>query len=153
MMRSVEQDKSSCSVYPDMLDIEFSNRFWQLFKSHNQKETFFLYGAYLDNRKALKKEPLIRILAMSNSRYLISSYVAIKLKISKIIRLTKLIRAKYYFPGTPRWRSLSVTFGTAAARSLLSVRSSVWSLSGTSISTPHFTHLRTTKRTFTSPTY
>ena len=68
MMRSIRQNKSGCSKYPDLLDVEYSNRYWQLYKSHNKKETFFLYGAYLDNRKALKNGPIIRILAMINSR-------------------------------------------------------------------------------------
>ena len=33
-----------CSIYPKILDINFSNTYWQIFK--NQGSTFHLYGAY-----------------------------------------------------------------------------------------------------------
>ena len=51
--------KSGCSIYPSILDIEYSNKYWQLFRFHDT--TFHLYGAYLDNRTLLKNGPMIRI--------------------------------------------------------------------------------------------
>ena len=43
-----------CSLYPNILDIEYRNQFWQIFKtydSNNTREaTYHLYGAYLGNQ-------------------------------------------------------------------------------------------------------
>ena len=36
---------NACYTYPDALDIQFNNLYWQQFQT--QKETFYLYGAYL----------------------------------------------------------------------------------------------------------
>ena len=36
--------KQGCSIYPKIIDIKFSNTYWQLFK--NQSSTLYLYGAY-----------------------------------------------------------------------------------------------------------
>ena len=36
---------NECYTYPDALDIQFNNLYWQQFQT--QKETFYLYGAYL----------------------------------------------------------------------------------------------------------
>ena len=36
---------NECYTYPDDLDIQFNNLYWQQFQT--QKETFYLYGAYL----------------------------------------------------------------------------------------------------------
>ena len=60
--------KSGCSTYPSLLDIEYSNKYWQLFRFHDS--TFHLYGAYLDNRTLIKNGPIIRILLVMhhNSR-------------------------------------------------------------------------------------
>ena len=43
--RSEESDGSECSIYPDILDIEYSNRFWQLYR--HEDATFYLYSAIL----------------------------------------------------------------------------------------------------------
>ena len=36
---------SECSTYPDILDIEYSNKYWQLYRSENAM--FYLYSAIL----------------------------------------------------------------------------------------------------------
>ena len=36
---------NACYTYPDALDIQFNNLYWQQFQT--QRETFYLYGAYL----------------------------------------------------------------------------------------------------------
>ena len=51
--------KFGCSTYPSILDIEYSNKYWQLFRY--QDSTFYLYGAYLDNRTLVINGPMIRI--------------------------------------------------------------------------------------------
>ena len=38
---------SKCSIYPDILDIEYSNKYWQMFRSENA--IFYLYSAILGN--------------------------------------------------------------------------------------------------------
>ena len=40
-----EESGSECSIYPDILDIEYSNKFWQLFRQEDA--TFYLYSAIL----------------------------------------------------------------------------------------------------------
>ncbi|EFX71699.1 hypothetical protein DAPPUDRAFT_308784 [Daphnia pulex] len=55
--------KHTCAYYPSILDLQFNNNFWQILRSSNG--TFFLYGAYHDNRTAVQK-PTIRILGMIN---------------------------------------------------------------------------------------
>ena len=41
--------KTNCSIYPNTLDIKFSNKYWQIFS--NNGSTFHLYGAYLGKMK------------------------------------------------------------------------------------------------------
>ena len=36
---------AQCSIYPDILDIEYSNKFWQLYR--HEDATFYLYSAIL----------------------------------------------------------------------------------------------------------
>ena len=36
---------AACSTYPDILDIEYSNKYWQLYRSENAM--FYLYSAIL----------------------------------------------------------------------------------------------------------
>ena len=43
-MNKVNASKESCSIYPNILDINFSNKYWQIFK--NGSSTLHLYGAY-----------------------------------------------------------------------------------------------------------
>ena len=42
-----EEFASKCSIYPDILDIEYSNKYWQMFRSENA--IFYLYSAILGN--------------------------------------------------------------------------------------------------------
>ena len=37
-------NNSGCSIYPNILDLKYSNTYWQIFK--NRSSTFHLYGAY-----------------------------------------------------------------------------------------------------------
>ncbi|XP_017116098.1 uncharacterized protein LOC108138415 [Drosophila elegans] len=53
----------TCAPYPDPLDLQLHNIYWQSFVNSNV--TFRLYAAYLDKRKPLKL-PTVRILATAN---------------------------------------------------------------------------------------
>lgn len=56
-------DVSQCAVLPSILDLEYSNEYWQRQRSSNG--TFELFGAYLDNRKTIAGgDQYVRILAM-----------------------------------------------------------------------------------------
>ena len=66
-MKNITRHKTSgCSSYPSVFDIEYRNKYWQMFSC--QDSTFHLYGAYLDNRTQLHNGPLIRILSMRSSK-------------------------------------------------------------------------------------
>jgi len=55
----------SCAHYPDPLDLQFHNYYWQTFISHNV--TFRLHSAYLDKRPAVNSSSgVVRILATAN---------------------------------------------------------------------------------------
>ncbi|XP_016986490.1 uncharacterized protein LOC108049716 [Drosophila rhopaloa] len=54
---------NTCAPYPDPLDLQLHNIYWQSFVNSNV--TFRLYAAYLDKRKALKL-PTVRILVTAN---------------------------------------------------------------------------------------
>ena len=43
-LNKVKASKESCSIYPNILDINFSNKYWQIFKIGSS--TLHLYGAY-----------------------------------------------------------------------------------------------------------
>ena len=67
----------SCSRYPDLTDLHYRNRYWQIFKfsdrisrhsNQTSDVTFHLYGAYFDNR-TLILGPMIRIISMVHSRF------------------------------------------------------------------------------------
>ena len=47
MKNMVREDSADdeCSIYPDILNIDYSNKYWQIFKS--EKVTFYLYSAIL----------------------------------------------------------------------------------------------------------
>lgn len=66
--------KFGCSTYPSILDIKYSNKYWQQFRY--QESTFYLYGAYLDNRTLLQNGPMIRILLVlhHNSKEQLKSF-------------------------------------------------------------------------------
>ena len=44
MKEAKASKKQGCSIYPKIIDIKFSNTYWQLFR--NQSSTLYLYGAY-----------------------------------------------------------------------------------------------------------
>ena len=46
---TIEDSASRCSIYPDILDIEYSNKYWQIFRS--EKAIFYLYSAILGNKE------------------------------------------------------------------------------------------------------
>ena len=51
-MKNIERDgNKSCSQYPDILNIEYRNKYWQIFKTYDanntREATYHLYGAYL----------------------------------------------------------------------------------------------------------
>lgn len=55
----------SCAWYPTLLDVKIHNDYWQEFENRNI--TYYLYGAYLDNRPSVvQDEPVVRVLAMIN---------------------------------------------------------------------------------------
>ena len=53
MKNLTSDEKQGCSQYPDILDIEYRNKYWQIFKtyysSNIREATYHLYGAYLGN--------------------------------------------------------------------------------------------------------
>ncbi|XP_017850064.1 uncharacterized protein LOC108605009 [Drosophila busckii] len=55
-----------CSRLPNLMDIKFHNNYWQAAQAENL--TYYIYGAYYDNRATVEEAPLVRILTMS-SRY------------------------------------------------------------------------------------
>ncbi|XP_034490332.1 uncharacterized protein LOC117793975 [Drosophila innubila] len=56
--------KTNCAVAPDFMNIEYHNEYWQVL--HNVNFTFYFFGAYYDDRKAVPKTPLVRLLSMTN---------------------------------------------------------------------------------------
>ena len=46
---TIEDSASRCSIYPDILDIEYSNKYWQIFRSDNA--IFYLFSAILGNKE------------------------------------------------------------------------------------------------------
>ena len=70
-------DDGGCSKYPKITDLHYNNKYWQIFKfsDENPKSyqalevTFYLYGAYFDNRTLLPKGPMIRVISMVHSRF------------------------------------------------------------------------------------
>ena len=55
-MNKVNASKESCSIYPNIIDINFSNKYWQIFK--NGSTTLHLYGAYFGKLIEIKKKYL-----------------------------------------------------------------------------------------------
>ncbi|XP_011177016.2 uncharacterized protein LOC105208720 [Zeugodacus cucurbitae] len=70
MQRHIDDElrlNDSCAPYPQLMQLEFHNTYWQVHRSDNL--TFYLYGAYYDNRTAVVSHegaPLVRILASVN---------------------------------------------------------------------------------------
>ena len=53
-MKNLKSDgNQSCSKYPNILNIEYRNKYWQIFKTYDanntREATYHLYGAYLGN--------------------------------------------------------------------------------------------------------
>ena len=55
---------ASCTKYPDIYDLHFNNKYWQVTETSNG--TFHLYGAYLDVRSKNRLGPTVRVLGMIN---------------------------------------------------------------------------------------
>ncbi|KAM8721451.1 hypothetical protein ACLKA7_007343 [Drosophila subpalustris] len=56
--------QQSCGEAPDFMNIEYHNDYWQVL--HNGNTTYYLFGAYYDDREAVPKTPLVRLLTMIN---------------------------------------------------------------------------------------
>ncbi|KAH8338073.1 hypothetical protein KR059_004914, partial [Drosophila kikkawai] len=53
-----------CGPAPDLMNIDFHNTYWQ--KAVNQNLTYYLFGAYFDDRETVPEAPLVRLLTMVN---------------------------------------------------------------------------------------
>ncbi|EDW07226.1 uncharacterized protein LOC6584253 [Drosophila mojavensis] len=53
-----------CGKVPSLMEIDFSNDYWQTFTNVNL--TYHIYGAYYDNRETMSEAPLVRVLTMIN---------------------------------------------------------------------------------------
>ena len=62
--KKVPKNNTSCTKYPDIYDLHFNNKYWQVLESSNG--SFYLYGAYLDVRANNRLGPTVRILGMIN---------------------------------------------------------------------------------------
>ena len=62
--KKVPKNATGCMKYPDLYDLHFNNKYWQVFESSDG--SFYLYGAYLDVRKNNRLGPTVRILGMIN---------------------------------------------------------------------------------------
>lgn len=52
----------TCAKFPSLYELSFNNMYWQTLKTSNG--TFYLYGAYYDNRTLVAMKPVIRVLGM-----------------------------------------------------------------------------------------
>ena len=66
-----DEGTAGCSTYPDITDLYYRNKYWQIFEFMDDKleVTFHLYGAYFDNRTLLPDGPMIRIISIVHSRF------------------------------------------------------------------------------------
>ena len=62
--KKVPKNATGCMKFPDVYDLHFNNKYWQVFESSDG--SFYLYGAYLDVRKNNRLGPTVRILGMIN---------------------------------------------------------------------------------------
>ncbi|XP_065342175.1 uncharacterized protein LOC135940948 [Cloeon dipterum] len=60
------RQNDSCALYVNMLDANHNNIYWQEQRAAN--DTYYLFGAYLDNRTTLNADPAVRIIAMLDKR-------------------------------------------------------------------------------------
>ncbi|XP_059469042.1 uncharacterized protein LOC132192872 [Neocloeon triangulifer] len=59
----------SCAPYVSPLNVKFANLYWQVQQMPTFNSTFYLFGAYLDERKLALKDtrPVVRILTLSTT--------------------------------------------------------------------------------------
>ena len=62
--KKVPKNYTGCTKFPDMFDLHFNNKYWQVTETSNG--TFYLYGAYLDVRATNRLGPTVRVLGMIN---------------------------------------------------------------------------------------
>ncbi|XP_017086730.1 uncharacterized protein LOC108118503 [Drosophila eugracilis] len=55
---------AGCGAAPDLMNIDFHNTYWQ--RAINLNLTYYLFGAYYDERETVPEAPLVRLLAMVN---------------------------------------------------------------------------------------
>ncbi|XP_047740917.1 uncharacterized protein LOC125179322 [Hyalella azteca] len=55
---------NTCAKFPSLVNLRFNNVYWQTMETSNG--SFYLYGAYYDNRTLEEKAPVVRILGMIN---------------------------------------------------------------------------------------
>ena len=78
-MKNLTDDSGTgCSKYPDIMDLHFRNKYWQIFEFVDENPdsdgwrldvNFHLYGAYFDNRTLLPdSQSMVRVISMVNSR-------------------------------------------------------------------------------------
>lgn len=60
--KSAKSTSSNCLKFPSLFDLDFNNVYWQRLSAFNS--TFYLFGAYYDNRARVGTLPLVRILGM-----------------------------------------------------------------------------------------
>ncbi|KAH8419776.1 hypothetical protein KR009_002464, partial [Drosophila setifemur] len=53
-----------CGPAPDLMNIDFHNTYWQ--RAVNGNLTYYVFGAYYDERETVPEAPLVRVLAMVN---------------------------------------------------------------------------------------
>ena len=96
-----DEGTAGCSTYPDITDLYYRNKYWQIFEFMDDKleVTFHLYGAYFDNRTLLHDGPMIRVISMVHSRF--DDFISIEI----------LIKGLTHFTGTRLKLSPSVTSG------------------------------------------
>ena len=78
MKNLTEDSGTGCSKYPDIMDLHFRNKYWQIFEFVDENPdpdgwrldvNFHLYGAYFDNRTLLPdSQSMVRVISMVNSR-------------------------------------------------------------------------------------
>ena len=63
MKNLTSDEQQGCSQYPDILNIEFRNKYWQIFKTYdsnnNREATYHLYGAYLGKIQTINNKAII----------------------------------------------------------------------------------------------
>merc|ERR1712012_1434593 len=63
--KPIKLNQTACVEYPAYFDLKFNNHHWQVLES--SVETFYIYGAYLDDRPGVEEVSVIRILVSLES--------------------------------------------------------------------------------------